>query len=93
MFAICRENKSASPPDMTSKQFQRLVHSGKIRLAGNLKLKIYGKLNCARGKRMKKTNRVFFASEAEALEKGFRPCGHCLRKKYSAWKFKKSNNQ
>lgn len=75
--------------DLTSKEFQRMVHGGMIRLAGNRKLKIYGKLDCARGKRMKKTNRVFFASEGEALTNGFRPCGHCLPEKYKAWKLEK----
>lgn len=30
--------------------------------------------------------RVFFASEQEALSCGYRPCGHCLREKYRQWK-------
>lgn len=30
--------------------------------------------------------RVFFASEQEALNYGYRPCGHCLREKYRQWK-------
>jgi methylphosphotriester-DNA--protein-cysteine methyltransferase len=58
----------------------RLIRKGEIPFAGNLKLKIYGKLNCRSGKRMKKENRVFFASEKEAIASGFRPCGHCLKK-------------
>ena len=57
-------------------------------MAGNLSLKIYGTLSCKSGKRMKKENRVFFKNEAEAIELGFRPCGHCLRAEYVRWKIK-----
>jgi len=35
---------------------------------------------------MKKTNRVFFNSEMEAKAQGFRPCGHCMKVNYKAWK-------
>ena len=49
-------------------------------------MKIYGMLNCKRGKRMKTTNRVFFVSEKEAVNNGFRPCGHCLNVLYKQWK-------
>jgi DNA/RNA endonuclease YhcR with UshA esterase domain len=55
------------------------IKIGKIRLAGNKKLKIYGTLHCKSGKRMKKENRVFFESEDEAIKLGYRPCGHCVR--------------
>ena len=64
----------------------RLIHTGKIKLGGNQSLHIYGTLSCASGKRMKTVNRVFFADEAEAKEKGYRPCGHCMRAAYMAWK-------
>ncbi|MCF8325264.1 MAG: metal-binding protein [Leadbetterella sp.] len=57
-----------------------------ICLGGNSKLKIYGKLNCKSGKRMKKQNRVFFSSEQEAIDHNFRPCGHCMNRKYKTWK-------
>lgn len=60
--------------------------NGEIKYAGNLPLKIYGTLHCTSGKRMKKKNRVFFKSETEALEVGFRPCGRCLPDKYRHWK-------
>ena len=63
-------------------EVRRLVRAGAIRFAGNSKLKIYGTLRCASGKRMKKGNRVFFSSAAEARSLGFRPCGNCLRKEY-----------
>ena len=57
-----------------------------IRLAGNIRDKIYGRLDCRSGRRMKRVNRVFFADEPEAVSLGFRPCGHCMRKNYIAWK-------
>ena len=57
-----------------------------IDLGGNRKLKIYGTLSCASGKRMKWENRVFFCSEAEAIENGYRPCGNCMPHKYKTWK-------
>jgi len=66
----------------------RLIHCGSITLGGNSKLKIYGKLSCKSGKRMKNENRVFFANEAEATNAGYRPCGHCMREKYKLWKKK-----
>jgi methylphosphotriester-DNA--protein-cysteine methyltransferase len=62
------------------------IKQRKIRFGGNLKLKIYGTLSCASGKRMKRENRVFFLSENEAIEKGFRPCGYCMKEKYQKWK-------
>jgi methylphosphotriester-DNA--protein-cysteine methyltransferase len=61
------------------------------RFAGNLKLKIYGTLHCASGKRMKKENRVFFKNEKEAIKEGFRPCGHCMRKFFLEWKAKQND--
>ena len=57
-----------------------------IAFAGNNELKIYGTLKCASGKRMKKENRVFFASEKGAIQSGYRPCGNCLKIKYNDWK-------
>jgi methylphosphotriester-DNA--protein-cysteine methyltransferase len=64
------------------------LKSGNISLGGNQKLKIYGTLSCASGKRLKVENRVFFKNEEEAISCGFRPCGHCLREKYVIWKNK-----
>lgn len=62
-----------------------LLNTGEIQLAGNAKLKIYGTLSCGSGKRMKAQNRVFFISETEAIEKGYRACGHCMCKAYKKW--------
>lgn len=67
------------------------IKQREIAFAGNRKLKIYGLLNCASGKRMKKQNRVFFVSETEALENGYRPCGNCMHKNYQAWIYSTPN--
>jgi Metal binding domain of Ada len=67
-------------------QLRKLIRSGYVMLGGNVRLKIYGNLACASGQRMKKENRIFFKDEEEAIQAGFRPCGHCLRKKYLLWK-------
>lgn len=63
-----------------------LIRKGKIAFGGNSSLKIYGLVSCKSGKRMLRKNRVFFSSEKEAIEEGYRPCGHCLHDKYAAWK-------
>ena len=71
---------------ITAAEFKRLVRIGQITFGGNKQLKIYGSLHCASGKRMKVSNRVFFASEQEAISAGYRPCGHCMREAYKQWK-------
>lgn len=71
---------------LTPLSLRRLIHQGEIKLGGNQSLHIYGTLSCASGRRMKTANRVFFADEAEAKENGYRPCGHCMRAAYKAWK-------
>lgn len=71
---------------ISSKDLVRAIKSRKITIAGNRKLKIYGRLSCISGKKMKKCNRVFFGSEQEAIDKGFRPCGHCMYVQYKKWK-------
>jgi methylphosphotriester-DNA--protein-cysteine methyltransferase len=64
----------------------RKIKNTEVAFAGNKKSKIYGTLSCSSGKRMKKENRVFFLSEQEALNIGYRPCGHCIIDKYKIWK-------
>jgi len=64
----------------------RLIASGHIRYGGNSRLRVYGRLDCGSGKRMKRAVRVFFACEDEALAAGFRPCGNCMRNAYRLWK-------
>jgi methylphosphotriester-DNA--protein-cysteine methyltransferase len=56
-----------------------MIRSGKLMLAGNNKLKIYGNLRCRSGMRMKIITRVFFRDEIEARENGYRPCKKCMR--------------
>ena len=68
-----------------TRRLHSLIRIGAIVLGGNARLKIYGSLHCKSGQRMKVANRVFFASEAEALAAGYRPCGHCRRKEYRQW--------
>ena len=70
------------------RQLAGLIRQKDITFAGNRKLKIYGRLSCASGKRMKTAHRVFFVNEAEAIEAGYRPCGHCLCNEYLRWRGK-----
>ncbi len=72
--------------DLSSDEIRKFIKKGEILLGGNRQLNIYGTLRCKTGKRMKKENRVFFGSEMEAIQAGFRPCGHCMRRKYQEWK-------
>jgi methylphosphotriester-DNA--protein-cysteine methyltransferase len=39
--------------------------------------KIFGRLDCKSGMRMKKENRVFFHTLKEAILEGYRPCKNC----------------
>lgn len=71
---------------MTDATIRAGIRKGRIRFAGNRKLKIYGFLHCASGKRMMKTNRVFFNTISEAEILGYRPCGHCMPDAYRIWK-------
>lgn len=64
----------------------KAIRHKKITLGGHRQLKIYGHLDCTRGKKMKKQNRVFFSTETEAQQLGYRPCGHCMKEKYRNWK-------
>lgn len=72
--------------DIGSRQLYQLIHQGRIKLAGNQKLKIYGCLDCSSGKRMLKKHRIFFATEQSAKEQGYRPCGHCMKDAYKKWR-------
>ena len=39
--------------------------------------KIFGRLDCKSGMRMKKENRVFFLTWEDAVSSGYRPCKNC----------------
>ena len=45
--------------------------------AGNEPGKIFGRLDCKTGMRMKKEHRVFFRTLEDAVNEGYRPCKHC----------------
>jgi len=46
-------------------------------LAGYAPGKIFGRLDCKSGIRMKKDNRVFFHTLEDAVKEGYRPCMNC----------------
>jgi len=72
--------------DLDKKSLASLIRSKNIQVGANINLKIYGTLDCKSGKRMKPKNRMFFKTDLEAKEHGFRPCGHCMRSEYLKWK-------
>lgn len=60
-------------------------------IAGNKKLKIYGRFDCRSALRYIKNgyyvkNRVFFSDEETAILVGYRPCAICMNEKYNEWK-------
>lgn len=71
---------------LTDVQLLTLIKAGVITFGGNKKLKIYGLLRCASGKKLLKQNRVFFSTVYDAKHLGYRPCGHCMRLEYKIWK-------
>ncbi|MBK8290203.1 MAG: metal-binding protein [Flammeovirgaceae bacterium] len=75
--------------ELGSQELKRYIKTGSIVIAGNKRLKIYGRLSCSSGKRMKKENRVFFNSKGEALRSRFRPCGNCMKTEYQQWIYSK----
>lgn len=72
--------------EITDAALRSSIKHKRINFGGNRKLKIYGTLSCTSGKRMKRENRIFFYSEMEAIENGYRPCGNCMTHKYKTWK-------
>ena len=62
----------------------RVLKNGKIvesaipgKYAGYRPDKIFGRLDCKSGMRMKKENRVFFLIWEDAIAEGYRPCKNC----------------
>lgn len=60
-------------------------------LGGHRRSRIYGRLDCPSALRAIAgggyvAERVFFASEADAVACGYRPCGTCLPDEYRRWK-------
>lgn len=71
--------------DINDNELRSKIKQKRICFGGNIKLKIYGILQGKSGKRMKRENRIFFASESAAIKNDFRPCGHCMKIKYKKW--------
>ena len=44
---------------------------------GNSETKVFHTLDCGHGKRIKKENRVYFKTRAEAIEAEYTPCKVC----------------
>jgi methylphosphotriester-DNA--protein-cysteine methyltransferase len=72
--------------DIHDRTLRGLIREGSVSIAGNRKLKIYGRLNCSSGMRMRREHRVFFSSDKEAIDEGYRPCGNCMKDDYKIWK-------
>jgi len=61
----------------------KIVESGVPgKYAGWKKGKIFGRLDCKSGMRMKKENRVFFLTYQNAIDQGYRPCKKCKPNRY-----------
>jgi methylphosphotriester-DNA--protein-cysteine methyltransferase len=62
-----------------------------VTYGGHRRTRVYGRLDCRaalaairRGGYVR--HRVFFASEADAVAAGYRPCAVCLPAEYRAWR-------
>ena len=75
--------------ELNQETLHKLIRQTEITFAGNSLLKIYGTLSCVSGKRMKKENRIFFTNSNQAVNAGFRPCGHCMHNEFTNWKLSK----
>lgn len=58
---------------------------------GHCSTRIYGRLDCAAALRAIRrggyvSQRVFFATEQDAISAGYRPCAVCLPATYGEWK-------
>ncbi len=68
----------------------RSAHQGT--LGGHRRRRVYGRLDCPtalsliRRGMFRVDQRVFFATEADAVAAGYRPCGSCLRDGYREWR-------
>lgn len=65
-------------------------------LGGHRRDRVYGRLTCpaaaaAIAKGGYVAHRVFFASEADAVAAGYRPCAACLPRTYADWKARKTD--
>ncbi|RYG49355.1 MAG: metal-binding protein [Chitinophagaceae bacterium] len=72
--------------DISDSDLRSKIRNKEILVGGNKNLKIYGTLRCMSGQRMKRENRIFFRSETEADNNGYRPCGNCMKAAYKKWR-------
>jgi methylphosphotriester-DNA--protein-cysteine methyltransferase len=70
----------------TDEFIRKKIREKTILFAGNKSPKIFGLLSCNSGKKINRTNRVFFKSEKDAWKNGYRPCCHCMRSAYIVWR-------
>ena len=68
---------------MTAKLY-KVLKGGRIiesrdpgKYAGWKRGRVFGRLDCKSGKKMKKENRVFFLTWEDAIVAGYRPCKKC----------------
>ena len=59
------------------KNNQTILSETAGKYAGHRGYKIFGRLDCKSGMRMKKENRVFFHELEDAVMQGYRPCKNC----------------
>jgi hypothetical protein len=83
---MIRHSELGADPLLRQRKLHALIRLKCITLGGHRNLKIYGRLSCSSGKRMKPENRVFFETEMDAIQAGYRPCGHCMPDAYRRWK-------
>ncbi len=72
--------------ELSDAELRSRIRKNEIQFGGYAKARIYGTLRCKSGQRMRRENRVFFTSEQEARENGYRPCAHCMQAAYKQWK-------
>lgn len=63
---------------------------------GHRSNRIYGRLDCAAALRAMRrggyvSQRVFFATEQDAVAAGYRPCAVCLPAAYAEWKMRSAS--
>ncbi len=60
---MIRHTELGTTESKQKREILKLIKNGNVSFAGNRKLKIYGRLDCGSGKRMKPETRVLFKDE------------------------------
>jgi hypothetical protein len=72
---------------LSDEELDALIALGAITHGGHRRHGIYGRVGCRAERRYTaRVNRVYFGSELEAVEAGFRPCSVCLKARYRRWR-------